>query len=149
MKRLTTLLFFTLCLQTTMPAQVTLVRKGKPTARIVPSSDNRVDAEAARLLQDFVERITGARLPIQQTDRLKKNDVIIGNDGLNKDIGKEQLTEDGFRLMHTDHTLRIVSGGGRGSLYGVVSLLERYWGLLLGRKRIQPHPRFQPANTRS
>ncbi|MEG2331962.1 MAG: DUF4838 domain-containing protein [Bacteroides sp.] len=103
-------------------AQVSLVKEGKPMSRIV-TTDSPIDNRAARLLQDFVSRITHVRLPIVMTSSTRKNDVIIG-------VGDTHgLTEDGFRLATNKHKLYISSGGDKGSIYGVVTLLEKYMGV--------------------
>ena len=41
----------------------------------------------------------------------------------------EKLTEDGFLLSTSDGYLRIVSGGDKGAIYGVVTLLEQQLGV--------------------
>ncbi|HRN54886.1 MAG TPA: DUF4838 domain-containing protein [Agriterribacter sp.] len=133
MKHFICLLLSVLCFYAVLPAQVILVKHGKPSGRIILTSNDSVDAGAARLLQDFTERITGVKLPVQKTDQIKRNDIIIGNNGFNKNVEKVHLSEDGFRIAHHNHTLQVVSGGGRGSVYAIVSLLERYcsvsyWG---------------------
>ena len=45
-------------------AQVTLVKKQKPMARICVVGETEADKQAAALLQDFVGRISQANLPI-------------------------------------------------------------------------------------
>ena len=45
-------------------AQLTLVKDGKAVSRIVLSEKNDINHQAADLLQDFVQRISGASLPI-------------------------------------------------------------------------------------
>lgn len=129
MKHLITPLLLVFCLHAALSAQVALVKNGKPAGRIVLTSGDSIDAEAAGLLQDFTERITGAKLPVEITNRVKKNDIVIGNGGFNENVPKKDLTEDGFRIVHNDHVLQVVSGGGKGSLYAIVSLLERYCGI--------------------
>ncbi|HRO46486.1 DUF4838 domain-containing protein [Agriterribacter sp.] len=129
MKHFICLLLSALCFHAVLPAQVVLVKNGKPSGRIVLTSGDSVDTEAARLLQDFAERITGAKLLIQKTDQIKKNDIVISNDGYNKNVQKDKLSEDGFRVVHNNHTLQVVTGGGKGSIYAIVSLLERYCGV--------------------
>lgn len=104
-------------------AQITLVRDGKPQSRIVVNSDSPVDRRAAELLQDFVGRISYATLPIVNSNKLRKGDVVIG------DGTTDGLTEDGFRLDDRDGMLRISSGGDKGSLNGTVQLLEDYLGV--------------------
>lgn len=103
--------------------QITLVRDGKPQSRIVVNSDSPVDRRAADLLQDFVGRISDAKLPVVESKKLKKGDVVIGQGST------EGLTEDGFRLADGDGILYISSGGDKGTLNGVVQLLEDYLGV--------------------
>lgn len=106
------------CALAALAQPVSLVKNGKPVGRIV-SDSTAVNLKAATLLQDFIGRISGATLPIvNRPVKEKKGDVIIG-------AGDTQgLTEDGFRLRTHGGTLRISSGGDKGALYGVVTLLE-------------------------
>ena len=112
-------------------AQVNLVRKGKPVSRIVVTTAEKTDSIAATVLQDFVCRISKAKLPIVTSNQLKKGvtkgDVLIGNGLSNKTLNTSELHEDGYLLATEDGYLRIVSGGDKGSVYGVISLLERYF----------------------
>lgn len=114
-------------------AQVQPVCKGRAAARIVVTTQDRADSVAASLLQDFVQRISGAELPIVAADALqkapRKGDILIGNGLSNEALRSEELREDGFLLSTEDGMLRIVSGGDKGSIYGVVTLLERYLGV--------------------
>lgn len=106
-------------------SQVPLVRDGRARGRIlVPAG--AAEQQAAELLRDFVHRISGAELPIVSAQiPPRKGDVVL--------MGAEPLlpglTEDGFRLTERDNRLYIHSGGGNGSIYGVVTLLERYLGV--------------------
>ena len=115
------------------PAQVKLVHNNKPLSRIVMTTPEKSDSIAATLLQDFVKRITNAELPIVSADKagkkLSKGDVLIGNGLSNQQYQTHELKEDGYLLSTEDGHLRIVSGGDKGSVYGVVSLLERYCGV--------------------
>lgn len=115
--------------------QVALVKEGKPMSRIVVSSDIKNDRSAAVLLNDFVGRISGCTLPIVQDAKAKprKNDIVIGDRSvvrLADEIQKASLLkEDGFLLSSKDGILKIVGGGDKGSIYGVVTLLEKYLGV--------------------
>lgn len=102
-------------------AQLTLVKDGKAVSRIVLSEKNDINHQAADLLQDFVQRISGASLPIVE-GKAKAGDVIIG--GKSTEAG-----EDGFTICTEQNQLRITSGGDKGSIYGVVTLLEKYMGV--------------------
>ena len=115
----------TLCCLLVLPlaakAQITLVEDGKPAAEIILTDpDNAADQRAAELLNLFVERISGAVLPFS-ADSLKAK-VIIGG-------ATDAASEDGFLIECAGDTLRILSGGGKGSVYGAVTLLERYMGV--------------------
>lgn len=116
------LLFAGLCAEA--DGQTVLTRRGKPAARIVVAAGNSTDRTAALLLQRFVREASGAELPIVQGVKIRKGDILLG---ASDTLG---LSDDGFRLRTgSDGTLRISSGGGSGSVYGVVSLLERYLGM--------------------
>jgi len=104
-------------------AQISLVKAGKPVSRILVDTDNEIDNQAALLLQDFVKQISGAKLSITSLTTPKKGDVVIGKGN------RDGLTEDGFRLTTDNGILYINSGGDKGNIYGVVTLLEDYLGV--------------------
>lgn len=104
-------------------AQLQITKESKPTSRIVLTSADECSAQAATILQDFVCRVSGATLPIVQTDKTKPNDIVIVGEQL------AGFVRDGFVLKTVDNRLRISTGGGNGSIYGVVTLLEDYLGV--------------------
>lgn len=104
-------------------AQITIVREGKPLARILTEKDNPVDNQAALLLQDFITRISGATLPVVTDKAPKKGDIVVGKGNTSG------LTEDGFRLATDGGVCYISSGGDKGTIYGAVTLLEDYLGV--------------------
>ena len=114
---------FLLSVATCLQAQVTVVKEGKPVSRILIEKDNSVDNQAALLLQDFVQRISGASLPVLTDKSPRKGDIVIGG----KDTSG--LTEDGFRLKTDNGIVYISSGGDKGNIYGAVTLLEDYLGV--------------------
>lgn len=103
-------------------AQPTLVKKSNPKATIVLADDNAMTKEAAELLQDFIQRISGAELEIT-SGPVPKGSVIIGGKA-GTDVG-----EDGFSIDTENGNLYIRSGGDKGAIYGVVTLLEKYLGV--------------------
>lgn len=115
-------------------AQVTVVKNAKAKSRIVVTTVEKADSAAAGLLQDFLCRISGTEVPVVYMadipGRPRKGDILIGN-GQEKDGGNalDGLREDGFRLLSDKGMLKIMSGGGKGSIYGVVTLLEKYLGV--------------------
>ena len=90
-------------------AQITLVKKQKPVARICVVGETEADKQAATLLQDFVGRISQANLPIVDNEKPRKGDVVIGE--MHADAG-----EDGFLLKTEDDKLYIRTGGDKGSI---------------------------------
>ena len=110
-------------LSSRVSAQITLVKDGKATSRIVLVEKNEVNEQAATLLQDFVKRISQATLPIVADTKARSGGILIG--------GKQASAgEDGFLLKTTaNEQLQISSGGDKGAIYGVVSLLEQYMGV--------------------
>ena len=102
-------------------AQITLVKKQKPMTRICVVGDKEPEKQAASLLQDFVQRISNAQLPIVNgASEFRKGDIVIGETAA-------EVGEDGFSLSTSNGKLYIRSGGDKGSIYGVVTLLEKYF----------------------
>lgn len=115
----------------TANAQFAIVKDGKSATTIVVDGSDTTDVKAAKFLQDFVNRISGATLPIvENPSKAKAGDILIGNFQL-KDykFDMAKLSEDGFLLSSKDGYLRILSGGDKGSVYGAVTLLEKYMGV--------------------
>jgi hypothetical protein len=110
---------------------IEIVKNGEAVSRILTDTANSIDVQAAELLQDFVERITGAKPEIlPAATGAKQGDILIGNFQLPvKGVNAGDITEDGFALMTADGYVRIVHGTGKGSIYGVVTLLEDYFGI--------------------
>lgn len=105
-------------------SQATLVKKGHPKARIVCTGDTAVSHRAAQLLNTFIERISGTRLTLSdapQSDRLRRGDILLG-------MPTKEVGEDGFVILCRDNTVSISTGGGSGTINGVVALLEHYLG---------------------
>ncbi|MDL2215194.1 DUF4838 domain-containing protein [Dysgonomonas sp. OttesenSCG-928-M03] len=124
------LIFFCL-IPVFISAQVSLVKDGKPVSRILVNETDETDKQAALLLQDFVKRISGAELPIMDVSvTFKRGDVLIGNFQMPvAGVNLADIKEDGFCISTKDGYLRIIKGAGKGSIYGVVTILEDYFGV--------------------
>lgn len=103
-------------------AQMTLTAKGKARCCVTLAEDNAVNREAADMLIRFVEKISGARLPLRPTAKPTAGTVVIG-------AATGEAGHDGFLLDCHDGMLSVGTGGGRGAVYGVVTLLEKYLGV--------------------
>lgn len=123
------LLLFLLSVQFSF-SQIILVKGTRAKARIVVDQKDSIDLKAALLLQSFAKKITGASLAIVSKEKMKSGDVLIGNFQLPvSGLNATDITKDGFYLSSKDNYLRIIGGSGKGSIYGVVTLLEDYFGI--------------------
>ena len=117
-------------------ADLTIVDKGKSKYRIViPASAIASERYAAEELQQYLEKISGARIPIV-TDAAKSSsrDILLGsNQHLArlrlKKLDLPSLGPDGFILRTEGNRLIIAGGQPRGTLNGVYSLLEEKCGV--------------------
>ena len=108
-------------------AQTSLVKNGKSTGRIVADQRNKTDQQAATLFNIFVKKITGTNLPIVSANtKRERGDLVIESQSGPKTSGIE---EDGFRLTGNDSTFCILGAKGSGTVFGVVTLLEDYFGV--------------------
>jgi len=121
------LLVINLCLTTAVVAQLSIVKNGKATGRIVVDQRSATDLQAARLLNSFIKRITGTSLPVVSTGiKTTTGDLYIESKP-GQDL--PTIHEDGFRFTSDHSAFRITGAKGSGIVYGVVSLLEDYWGV--------------------
>jgi len=118
-----------------------LARSGKPAATIVVAAKaHGVERFAASELQAFVEKMSGARLPIQaECPKGKETVVLVGLDAARTAGGKAaaaasvaELRDDGFAVTRVDDggrdCLLLLGKMPRGTLYAVYNLLETALG---------------------
>lgn len=113
-------------------AQISLVKNGKSVSRILADTNNETDKQAAIILQDFIQRISGTEIPIiTHTSPIKKGDILIGNFQLPiNGFSVSDIKEDGFYISTRDNCLRIIGGErGKGTIYGAVTILEDYFNV--------------------
>ena len=112
-----------------------LAERGKSRYRIVVA-DNAVPSEryAAEELQRYLERLSGAKLPIvSDAESIQSREILLGDNAhlrkLKPDIDFNRLGTDGFTLRTDGNRLIIAGGRPRGTLYGVYALLEDKLGV--------------------
>jgi hypothetical protein len=116
-------------------ADLTLAGRGKTRYRIVvPENAPPAELYAAEELQRYLERCSGARLPIvADTELLKPREIMIGDNlhvgRLNLQLDRSKLGSDGFILRTDGDRLILVGGHPRGVLNGVYTLLEEQFGV--------------------
>jgi len=103
-----------------------IVQKGLAKASIVLSPNATVpDLRAAEILQSSIREMSGAVLPIGSELKSGNGPLI--------EIGfpaspSEKLGVDAFSVEISTQTIRISSGGRKGSVYAVVDILEKFFG---------------------
>ena len=124
--------FFLVVSQSVQAQQFTLVKRGTSKSRIIiPEKAGVIEIQAAKVLQDYVQRISGARIPIESDNtNPQKGEILIGN--VNRPelnvVSKEKLGKDGVLIKSTENSLVITGGTDKGILYGVYTFLEKYMG---------------------
>jgi len=107
-----------------------LVRNSKGNATIVINKNRPQEvAQAAEELQHYIEKISGAKLPIVNDLKLARGmNILIGNnESLNVDIKTEN--NDGFIIKTSKNTLFLCGKSEIGTLYAVYTFLEKYLGI--------------------
>jgi len=129
---------------------VTIATKGKSPYRIVIATNAPASERyAADELQRYLEKISGAKLPVVTDDaRAGSREILLGDNahlrGLGLKIDLARLGSDGFTLRTEGNRLVIAGGKPRGTLYGVYALLEEK----LGVRWFTPELEVVPATNR-
>jgi hypothetical protein len=114
-----------------LPAQINLVTNGKTNYKIVilPNALS-VEKEAAKILQNTIDSITGVELPIiEKSKKSLRNSIIISGTSNSLDTKKgKEIDPDGFHIYIKNKNLFIEGGTKRGAVYGVIHLLEQNMG---------------------
>lgn len=116
-------------------AQVSLVNRGKTHSRIVlPANPLPSEQFAAEELQNYLQKISGARLEIvADSVRPASGDILLGQNAhlaaLKLNIDLTPLGTDGFVLRTARQKLIITGGRPRGTLNGVHTFLEENLGV--------------------
>src|SRR5215217_6744098 len=134
MKRLLPIIILSVFVKIQMAQAQTFTVAKKGVAKsviILPEKPTVTEIQAAKVLQDYIERISGARLSIEgDSVKYKDHEILIGN--VNRpqlnDVPKEKLGKDGLFIRTNDNSLVITGGTDKGVLYGVYTFLEKYMG---------------------
>ena len=112
-------------------SQIELVKDGKPKGRIIIDRTCNTDVQASEILNDFIKRISGTALPVVSKGiKQKYGDIIIESlTGSSYSDSAATIKEDGFKLSENGSVLHITGGKGSGTINGVVTLLEDYFGV--------------------
>ncbi len=97
---------------------------------VIDSTTSEKIISAAKILQSYIAKSTGAVLPIYNHLVKNKNTVYVGANTWIQHINTSELRLDGFLLNAVDDASLIIIGGSDvGTLNGVYDFLERYLGI--------------------
>jgi hypothetical protein len=141
------LLLVMLILATTFAARADLVADGASSYQIIiPSNAIPSERYAAEELQRYLEKISGAKLPIA-TDATKAghNEILLGSNARLPALGLAMnfasLGQEGFTLRTMGQKLIIAGGQPRGTLYGVYAFLEDKLGVRWFTPELESFPK--------
>lgn len=110
-----------------------LFRNGKSDYKIVISAEASTSEQtAARELQQYIEKMSGARLPIVNDINTDGRRIFVGYNIRVADLTgarKPRKDDEGFTYRTVGHDLLIWGGAQRGTMYGVFTFLEREFGI--------------------
>lgn len=96
-------------------------------SRIIVDKDVKTDNQAAVLMSKYIKKISGSDVAIVAgKTKAKAGDIVIGSANKTPVSG---IKADGFSVSTKDDILRITSGEGNGSIYGVFDVLEKYFDM--------------------
>ncbi len=131
-KKLIVLVLFAFSFYPMYAQQITLVSKSKSDYKIIiPVKPSTNELIAAKLLQNYIKKITSTNLAIvSDITPPQKKEILIGVTNRSADdiikSKKDLLKEDGYYLYTADEKLFILGGSVRGIIYGVTGFLEDY-----------------------
>lgn len=137
-----TLLSFTGC--SIKAGNIILVKNGAAQhVIVVPDEAGKTETHAAAVLQQYLERMSGAAFTTIRESAYNKNRaaIFIGKTGNAAQLKKQAIKGEGFLLFSDKEDLYIIGGSGKGTLYGVYTLLETY----LGCRKFSNGPASVPA----
>ncbi len=127
MKKIIIAFLFAVSFFAVAEAMVIAKRGGVSEVKIViPQNPSKVVEYAAKEFKTFTKRMTGVDLEIVSDAQEKPQKAVLI--GLSRHSSKKpEGVEDSFRILSSGETLEIVADG-RGALYGVYEVLERFGG---------------------
>ena len=96
---------------------------------VIPSEPTAIEQKAAKVLQLYVEKVSGYKLPVVRGDAAAGNAALyIGHTDRGDKKHPSKLAAEGYLLQSSGKNIIIMGGSGKGLLYGVYTLLDKYIG---------------------
>jgi len=110
---------------------------------VVPEKATEIEKQSADLLQHYIERISGCKIPIvNDIAKPIKTEIVIGLTNRVKSETDLKISPDEFLIFTKGKKLHILGGNHKGTYYGVVDLLEKH----LGCRIYAPDVEYVPQN---
>lgn len=146
MKILTYVIWICISLPVGHAATIHLVIHGSSNYQIVlPEIPDIVEVRAAKVLQDYIYRISGATLPIVDDNRYSgRYGIWIGRAGRFRHgaFSEYNMTWDGYLIRTVGDELILAGGEGKGVLYATYTFLDKY----LGCRKFSAEVSYVPRN---
>jgi len=96
---------------------------------VLPADANKNETHAAAVLQDYIKRMSGAALPVVKENAYRQQPAIfVGNTGAAEKFNTAGIQYEGFLISTNTQDVYIKGAHGKGVVYGVYTLLEKYLG---------------------
>jgi len=108
---------------------------------IVPREASPLEMKSAKVLQDYMKRVSGKQMPImKEGDNATPNAIYIGHTKKEAQVVLGKLPNEAYRIQVKDKDVLICGGSGKGLIYGVYTFIEKY----LGCRKIADAPAITP-----
>ncbi|WP_167017446.1 DUF4838 domain-containing protein [Chitinophaga sp. Cy-1792] len=110
----------------TANGDISVVSNGHSEYSIVtPAAPSKAESKAATVLQDYIQKISGVKLPVVKENNFSGSTAIfVGN--TDHTSGPEKVYGDGYYIGTTGKAVYVRGGSGKGVLYGAYHLLDTY-----------------------
>lgn len=125
-------------------ADIGIVTNGSSSYVIVlPDEPTQNETKAAKVLQNYLKRLSGANLNIVAEKNFRQSaGIFIGATEHTADFNSAKPVAEAFFIGTDNKNLYIRGGSGKGVLYGVYTLLENYFGC----RKYSAEPTFVPSS---
>jgi hypothetical protein len=124
-----------------------LIAEGKTTAYsiAVPAEATALEMKSAKVLQDYIRRVSGAQMPIVKEGAVSTpNAIYLGHTKKEGIVVPGKLPNEAYRIQMKGNDLVICGGSGKGLIYGVYTFIEKY----MGCRKIADAPAILPESKR-
>jgi Domain of unknown function (DUF4838)/F5/8 type C domain/Glycosyl hydrolase family 20, domain 2 len=94
----------------------------------VPADATKLEQRSAEVLQRYIHTISGTQLPIVTDTKAGSPSIFIGHTFKADRLEPGKMKPESYLLATTGKDIVICGGSGKGLIYGVYRLLERYMG---------------------